>query len=69
MNVDFSLAKSFDIAERKTLQFRAEVFNLTNTPSFNAPGSLDFTNPNNFAVITSTRNFARQIQFAFKFYW
>ena len=67
--LDLSLFKSFKPSEGTRLEFRTEVFNLTNTPSFNAPGSLDFTNPNNFAVITSTRNFARQIQFALKFYW
>ncbi|WP_031496883.1 TonB-dependent receptor [Bryobacter aggregatus] len=33
-NLDFSLAKNWRVAERLKLQFRAESFNLTNTPQF-----------------------------------
>jgi hypothetical protein len=64
-NVDFSLFKNFKISESKLLQFRAEFFNLFNTPQFGDP---------NFAVdtaqagsITGTVHAARQIQLALKF--
>jgi outer membrane receptor protein involved in Fe transport len=36
-NVDFSVFKNFQVAESKLLQFRAEFFNLFNTPQFNNP--------------------------------
>ena len=54
------------------IEFRAESFNLTNTPSFALPGSLNYLDTVNFARITSTRdapNDARELQFALKFYW
>ncbi|MDR3674412.1 MAG: TonB-dependent receptor [Acidobacteriota bacterium] len=70
--LDASLFKQFPVAEGKSLEFRAEFFNLTNTPWFANPGSLDFTNTTTFGRITSVRDGAndpRQIQFALKFYW
>jgi hypothetical protein len=70
--LDFSTFKSFPFAERYRLEFRAEAFNLTNTPAFANPGSLNFINTVNFARITSTRNSpndARQVQLALKLYW
>ena len=51
-NVDFSLFKNFKISEHKTLQFRAEAFNLTNTPVFETPG-ID-RNSTTFGVVTAT---------------
>src|ERR1035438_10906565 len=33
-NLDFSVFRSFALRERVNLQFRAEAFNLTNTPAF-----------------------------------
>lgn len=64
-NVDFSVFKDFQISESKLLQFRAELFNIFNTPQFGDP---------NFAVdtaqagsITNTVHSSRQIQLALKF--
>jgi hypothetical protein len=37
--LDFSLFKQVRVAEKKSLEFRAECFNLTNTPQFNNPGA------------------------------
>jgi hypothetical protein len=42
-NVDFGLFKNVPIGERVKLQFKADVFNLTNTPHFSNPGA----GPNN----------------------
>jgi hypothetical protein len=38
-NIDFSIFKNFQVAESKQLQFRAEFFNLFNTPQFNNPSA------------------------------
>jgi hypothetical protein len=70
--LDFSTFKSFPFGDRYRFEFRAEAFNLTNSPAFANPGSLNFINTVNFARITSTRNSpndARQIQLALKLYW
>jgi hypothetical protein len=70
--MDISLFKSFRTTESTHLEFRAEFFNLTNTPQFANPSYLDFTNKATFGQITSLRDGAndpRQIQFALKFYW
>jgi hypothetical protein len=69
---DFSLFKSFPISETKRFEFRAESFNLTNTPTFALPGTLNYQDTANFGRISSTRdspNDARELQFALKFYW
>jgi hypothetical protein len=80
--LDFSLFKEFQTSERTHLEFRTEVFNITNTPQFNAPGFggngvlavSGATTPGSstFGEIGSTRDGAydeREIQFALKFYW
>lgn len=78
--LDFSLFKVFAVSERTRLEFRSEIFNLTNTPNFSlpgfgnngvsgAPGALDYTNTSNFGKINSTRdgqNDQRELQFALK---
>jgi hypothetical protein len=66
---DFSVFKSFAVTERSHAEFRAEAFNLTNTPSFNLPTNTDYKDDVNFGQITSTRSSARQLQFALKYYW
>ena len=62
-------AKQFGLGARRRLEVRAEAFNLTNTPAFNLPGSLNFLDARNFASITSMRNTPRQIQLGAKIYW
>ncbi|MBM3756254.1 MAG: hypothetical protein FJW38_19975 [Acidobacteria bacterium] len=70
--LDFSIFKTFQVSERKRFEFRAESFNLSNTPAFANPSFLNFLDARNFGRITSTRNNpndARKIQFALKFYF
>jgi hypothetical protein len=70
--LDFSVFKQIPIKERYRMEFRAESFNLTNTPNFANPGNTNFQDAANFGRIFSTRNNpndARQIQLALKFYW
>jgi hypothetical protein len=70
--LDLSLFKQFVITEHTHMEFRAEVFNLTNTPNFANPSSLNYLNATSFGKITSTRdnpNDAREIQFGLKLYW
>jgi outer membrane receptor protein involved in Fe transport len=62
--LDLSLNKSFAITERFRLQFRAEAFNFTNTPTFGQPGT-GFGSPT-FGVITTTATAARQVQLGLK---
>jgi len=38
-NLDFSIYRTFRITERVSAQFRAEAFNLTNTPHFSNPSA------------------------------
>ena len=64
-NLDLSLSKSFSITETKRLQFRAESFNFTNTPSFGQPNAT--LNGLAAGAITSTVGNPRQIQFGLKF--
>ncbi|MBI4474901.1 MAG: TonB-dependent receptor [Acidobacteria bacterium] len=72
VNLDFSLGKSFDLGEQRSLQFRAEVFNAPNHPNFATPsGVIAFTNAAGavsptWGRITSTVTTARQIQFGLK---
>ena len=63
-NLDLSVFRQFPIRELLRLEFRAEAFNLTNTPVFAAPAS-NISYPN-FGQISSTINSGRQVQFALK---
>ena len=63
-NLDLSLFKQFQFTERVRLQFRAEAFNLTNTPSFSAPGTNIDTASG--GLVTSTISAPRNVQFGLK---
>jgi hypothetical protein len=64
-DVDFSVFKNFNITERVKTQFRAEFFNLFNTPHFVQP-DFNFTD-GNFGKLTNTLlSSERQIQFALR---
>jgi len=68
-DLDFSIFKEVEVTETTRVQFRAEAFNVTNTPSFNLPSNTDFLDTANFGQSTSTRSNSREIQFALKYYW
>jgi hypothetical protein len=64
-DLDFSVFKSFTLYRESSLQFRAEAFNLTNTPVFAAPGATVGTPT--FGVVSSISNSPRELQFALKY--
>lgn len=81
-NADVSLFKNFRITERYLLQFRAEFFNFTNTPTFflpsassptltciGSPGSACNAKNPSFGKLTSGTATGRQIQFGLKLYF
>lgn len=63
--VDFTVMKNFPITESKQLQFRAEMFNILNHPTFAAPTTT--INTSSGGQVSSTLNAARIIQLALKF--
>ncbi len=66
VNFDYTLAKNFNLTERRYFQFRTELFNAFNHANFGPP---DIRRDNNgFGQILSAAN-ARIIQFALKFYF
>ena len=67
-NVDAVLAKRFNAGGERYFEFRAEAFNLTNTPNFGPPAR-DINAPNTFGRITSTVSTARTVELVFKFYF
>jgi hypothetical protein len=62
-NVDFSLAKTWNVRGSSTLEFRWEVFNLLNRTNFDLPNRI-FGNPN-FGRIFSAKN-PREMQFGLR---
>jgi hypothetical protein len=65
LQIDTSLAKSFRVTETKSFEFRAMAYNLTNTASFNTPGTT--VNLATGGQVTSTRNQPRLFEFGLKF--
>jgi hypothetical protein len=64
-NLDLSIVRRFPFLENYAFEFRADSFNLTNTPIFNTPNDT-LGNPD-LGVVTSTRSAPRELQFALKF--
>ena len=62
--LDFSLFKNFKATERFNIQFRAEAFNLTNTPLFGMPNTQ--VGSALFGQVTSQENSPRQVQLGLK---
>jgi hypothetical protein len=62
--MDASLFRKFPFTETKSLEFRAEAFNMPNTVILGQPQS-DISGAN-FGVITNTQNSSRIIQFGVK---
>jgi hypothetical protein len=62
--VDVTFTKNTRITEKLNLQFRAEMFNITNTPRFGIPNQ-SFGNPQ-FGVVTAQSNLPRIVQFGIK---
>ena len=81
-DADLSFFKDTHITEKKYVEFRAEFFNLTNTPTFFLPsasspsltcegppgGACNASNPS-FGTLTNGTATGRQIQFGLKFYF
>jgi hypothetical protein len=64
-NFDFSILKDTHITESKTLQLRAEFFNVLNQATFGAPYAT--LGGSGFGLISSTATAERQIQFGLRF--
>ncbi|MGI8959118.1 MAG: carboxypeptidase regulatory-like domain-containing protein [Bryobacteraceae bacterium] len=64
-NLDLSIFKDFPFTERFKVQFRAEAYNLTNTPQFSFPDNT--LGDTKFGQVTSTQTGSeRHIQFALR---
>ena len=65
-NFDFTFAKNFHVDDRRSFQFRTELFNAFNHPNFGPPNIM--RDSTGFGQILSAAN-ARIIQFGLKFYF
>jgi len=65
-NVDLMFAKRIDMQGSRSGEFRVEMFNALNHPSFGAPAR-DISVPNDFGKITTTVSSPRVIELVFKF--
>ena len=67
VNMDLSLFRTFPIRERLQLEFRAEAFNFTNTPHFDAPNAN--VNSSSFMTITAAEQDQRSLRFGLRLVW
>jgi hypothetical protein len=71
-NTDFGISKTFRLRESQRIEFRAEMFNIFNTPQFANPEA-NLASPatfgQTFSTITTNAGFGsnRQVQFALKY--
>ena len=72
-NLDLSFFRAFTLSESKRFEFRAEAFNVTNTPIMGFPdtnlGDGNAYQGGTFGLVSSTANTERQLQVALKFYF
>jgi len=70
-NFDASVFRKFPVTERATVEFRAEAFNLTNSPVWGIPNANVNSSGSLFGVVnTMASGYApRQMQFALKLYY
>ena len=66
-NDDLSIFRSFPIIGERSIEFRAEAFNFTNTPTWAAPGAN--ISVAHFGQVTSTNSTSREVQFALKIHY
>ena len=64
---DLAVLKPFNFGNERSIEFRAEFFNVMNRPTFNAPSTAIDTSSG--SQVSSTLNGARQIEFALKAYF
>jgi len=67
-NLDFGIGKKFNVTERHYVDFRVELFNALNHPSFSPPAR-NISAPATFGFITGTISPSRNIEFALKYYF
>ena len=66
-NLDLSIFRKFRFGESKVIELRVEMFNATNSPTWNRPtAQLDSVN---FGRIFSTNSTERQIQLGLKIHF
>jgi len=66
VNLDFSLFRTFKLTERFGLQFRAEAFNLSNTPHFDVDSIDTDVSGSSFGTLTGVLNDSRQFRFGLR---
>ena len=68
IDLDTSLFRNFPIKDRLQLQFRAEAFNVANTPHFNAPNA-NVSTPASFMTTSSANQDQRNLRFGLRLEW
>ncbi len=63
-NIDLSIHKNTHLSDKLTLQFRADAFNMDNTPTFQPPNTS--FGSSTFGVVSAQQNAPRSIQLAVK---